>query len=78
MYDGPGGPAPYPTSPRAKAYNYYREDENVDVDVVTVGPGPQLPYDLEKAKVAMNECETHVNFARPTDVPENWEELIVK
>jgi len=75
MYDGPGG---YLTSPRNKLYNYYRDEESVEVDVVSLSPEPDLHCDLEKARAAMNECETHVNFARPTEVDDNWEEQIVK
>jgi len=48
------------------------------VDVTTVDDEPQIPYDPIKARNLMGECEKHVNFARWSDVGEDWEERVVR
>ena len=52
--------------------------DEFDVDVTTVDDEPQIPYDPIKARNLMGECEKHVNFARWSDVGEDWEERVVR
>jgi hypothetical protein len=59
-------------------YERYRDEEEVEIDIETVPSNPEIKYDSAKAQSLMKECEKHVNFARTTDVPENWEAQIVK
>ncbi|XP_070212314.1 KAT8 regulatory NSL complex subunit 3-like isoform X2 [Littorina saxatilis] len=47
------------------------------IDVVDVPPAPSMPFDINKARNLMTECERHASYARP-DNQEDWEEKISK
>ena len=40
-----------------------------------VQPMP-LPYDVNKGRQVMSECERNINFARMEEIHEEWEERI--
>ena len=50
----------------------------MEIDVVGTGPDPVVPYDINKARTVMNECERHVSFARMEEGPEDWEERVTR
>ncbi|XP_076463994.1 KAT8 regulatory NSL complex subunit 3-like [Babylonia areolata] len=52
---------------------------NVDppIDVADAPPTPSMPFDINKARSLMTECERHASYAR-TDSQEDWEEKISK
>ncbi len=53
-------------------------DGDAEIDVVGAGPPSAIPYDINKARSVMNECERHVNFARMEEGPEDWEERVTR
>lgn len=63
---------------RNKLYASYRDEDDIEIDIDTPVPDPEINYDPVRARNLMNECEKHVNFARTTDVPEDWEAHILK
>jgi len=48
-----------------------------DIDIESVDSSKVLPYDQEKARLLMTECERNVNFARIEEIAdEAWEEKV--
>lgn len=58
------------------SYLCFRIEEDVDVDGDVVIPVP--PYDVNKVRPLMQECETHVNFVRREEDgdADEWEERV--
>jgi len=54
------------------------DESDVEVDVETHPVDPVTQYDATKARNLMYECEKHVNFARPNDVDDDWEQKILR
>jgi hypothetical protein len=50
---------------------------DVDVDVESVDKPEILPYDQQRARLLMAECERNVNFARTKEIPDDsWEDAM--
>lgn len=47
-----------------------------DIDVETVPQPMPLPYDVNKGRQVMTECERNINFARMEEIHDEWEERI--
>jgi regulatory NSL complex subunit 3 len=48
-----------------------------DVDVESVDEPDCLPYDQQKARAVMTECERNINFARIGEIPDDsWEDAV--
>lgn len=63
-----------------RLYSSTSNDINVTVDQAEDSKSFTVPYDINRARLVMNECERHVNFARanPNDErsDEDWEEKL--
>ena len=57
----------------------YFVNRHVDppIDVVDAPPAPSMPFDINKARNLMTECERHASYARP-DSQEDWEDKICR
>ena len=53
-------------------------DEDLEVDVLGVGPQTPLPYDINKARNVMHECERHVNLVRIEEGADDWEDKVTR
>lgn len=53
-------------------------DEDIEVDVLGVGPQTPLPYDINKARNVMHECERHVNLVRIEEGADDWEDKVTR
>ncbi len=53
-------------------------DEDLEVDVVNTGPQPPLPYDINKARNVMYECERHGNLVRLEEGADDWEDKVTR
>ncbi|CAH1782725.1 unnamed protein product [Owenia fusiformis] len=64
--------------PRNQTAERMMAEPNTNIDVVNMPAHPPVPYDQQKARNVMNECERHVNFARMEEVSDDWEDQITK
>ena len=53
---------------------YSEVDDILDIESVTTSPG--LPYDVNQARILINECHQNAYFRQTDDNGDDWEEKI--